>query len=239
MFVSCNYKDNITWNHPQEATCLLRGMQIWRVQIPNCMQLLAKTKLLPEKETSRAAKYAKQKDKDRYIISRLVLRKLLSRYSGRPFHEIIISDGKNNKPFSPGSGIHFNIAYSGHYILIAIAEREVGLDMELISENFDYTGVSATFFSTEERAYIAQSINPLIAFYKLWTRKEALLKYTAQGINDNIAFAPAIDGIHNGERVFIGKEGVVITTFEMGERYMCSVATEPSISRVLYFNWEE
>lgn len=76
--------------------------------------------------------------------------------------------------------VHFNISHSGMYVACAVADRPVGIDVQMISEY--KPNVADRVCSKAELAKIAASDNPAAEFTKLWTRKEAYVKWTGEGI---------------------------------------------------------
>lgn len=78
--------------------------------------------------------------------------------------------------------VKFNISHSGDYTICAISQtHEVGIDVEEINEipliDFD------EFFYEEEWRAVLDAPDPLLAFYNLWTKKEAFLKVIGAGLN--------------------------------------------------------
>lgn len=76
--------------------------------------------------------------------------------------------------------IHFNMSHAGNYVACVVADSCVGIDIEgkrRISES-----VARRYFSQSER----ESIKSDDDFFKLWTFKEALGKYSGQGIMSSI-----------------------------------------------------
>lgn len=90
---------------------------------------------------------------------------------------------KNNKgkPFlAEYPDVHFNISHCGGLAVCGISHGEIGVDAELIrnySEN-----VMRRIFSAEEQSLIAVSESPETDFFKIWTLKESLCKFTGDGI---------------------------------------------------------
>jgi len=66
--------------------------------------------------------------------SRQALREILSRYLGLPADELRFERGRHGKPrlATPGAELEFNLSHSGSLALVAVARREVGVDVERI-----------------------------------------------------------------------------------------------------------
>jgi 4'-phosphopantetheinyl transferase len=86
--------------------------------------------------------------------------------------------------------LHFNLAHSGELALLALTRAgEVGVDVERIRPMPDALELAARFFSPREVAAL-QTVPPddaNAAFFRLWTRKEAWLKATGEGIAESLA----------------------------------------------------
>jgi 4'-phosphopantetheinyl transferase len=162
---------------------LSRSVHVWRFPvISNDFSLLT----FSEKEF--ADRFAFEGDRNRYSVARNALRLLISKYLSSDPEEIHISDGRNQKPFlsSPISPVHFNISHSGGWVLIAFASEELGIDIEKINREFSYAQLLGEHFSEREQSYIHESGDPALAFYFLWTRKEALTKAWGTGLQENL-----------------------------------------------------
>lgn len=94
------------------------------------------------------------------------------------------SYGKNGKPFLRDyPDIHFNLSHCRKGILCVIDDREVGCDMEEIPASVD-DALWECCHSEAEKRQIMAAPDPMAGFTKLWTMKEAYLKYTGEGISD-------------------------------------------------------
>ncbi|MBQ9363787.1 MAG: 4'-phosphopantetheinyl transferase superfamily protein [Bacteroidaceae bacterium] len=80
--------------------------------------------------------------------------------------------------------IHFNISHCKAGIAVAISSEPVGVDIECIGRGND--SLARHVLSDEEYAQMQEAPDPSIAFAQFWTRKEALVKLTGQGITDNL-----------------------------------------------------
>ena len=104
---------------------------------------------------------------------------------------------KNNKPYLKNSNIYFNISHSGDYVVLAIADKEIGIDIEEIAPISD--SVAKKVFTKEENLWLLKQ-NNLEAFYKLWTAKESIMKVTGEGfmlVPNTFSVLPIETGIHN------------------------------------------
>lgn len=94
--------------------------------------------------------------------------------------------GKNalGKPFFINyPSCYFNISHSGEHIVIAIADSTVGVDIEII-DKYD-SKIRERFFSKEEQKYVLDAEDNKVVisrFFKIWTMKEAYVKYTGEGL---------------------------------------------------------
>lgn len=80
------------------------------------------------------------------------------------------------------NNIHFNVSHSGDYVLMSVADKPVGIDIEGIDYKIDPLRLGETVFSPSENALINGDIKN---FFMLWTKKEALFKAEGTGfIND-------------------------------------------------------
>lgn len=89
--------------------------------------------------------------------------------------------------------IHFNLSHCKRGVLCVIDDQPIGCDIEEIEESLDLN-LCHFCYNDEEVANITSSATPCIEFTKLWTKKEAVLKLTGEGINDNLPslFTPAL-----------------------------------------------
>ncbi len=98
---------------------------------------------------------------------------------------------------------HFNISHSGNALAAAFCERETGIDIERIKKpNFK---VADRFFCETEKDYIKKSDDPELAFFRIWTAKEAYAKFTGRGIDADFKKTEVLGD-------FIRKRMITITT---------------------------
>lgn len=169
-------------------------VHVWRswlnLPIP---QLLHLRQTLTADELGRVARFRFQKDRDRFIAARGLLRTILGRYLGLEPSSIRFSYGPFGRPAlvapSGSSGrraLDFNLSHSGNLALFALAQgRKVGVDIERIDANIEWEPMAERFFSPRENAAL-RAIPPdvrLRAFFMCWTRKEAYVKAQGKGLS--------------------------------------------------------
>lgn len=153
--------------------------------------------LLTADELARTLRYLRPADRQRFGITRHWLRVLLGRYTRQHPARVRLVSGIHGKPeLESEQGWGFNVSHSGNAVLIAVGKGHVGVDVEEINPAFGFQELLADNFSLAGQQYIKTNADPPAAFYELWTRKEALLKATAQGLIDALATVPAVDGVH-------------------------------------------
>lgn len=136
---------------------------------------------LTGEELQKAARFKFQEDQWRSIAARGVLRLLL----GKHLDTIEFGTTEYGKPFLKGSsGIEFNVAHSGDFVVIAMArDRQIGVDIERIRPNIEVENIAHRFFFREERAWLLREPNRLENFYRLWTAKESVMKAVGLGLS--------------------------------------------------------
>lgn len=72
--------------------------------------------------------------------------------------------------------IYFNISHTKEYLIFAVADSELGIDLEYIDDNLDMN-IKDIVFSPQE----CELIETAKEFYTLWSKKEAYLKYLGTG----------------------------------------------------------
>ncbi len=139
-------------------------------------------------ELQRAARFHFEIHRNRFIAGRGLLRRILARYLATEPSGLCITYGKNGKPsLADAPGLHFNLAHAEDLALLAVTRLgPVGVDLEHVRRLEDASQLVARFFSPGESAAYSR-LEPQLqpaAFFNLWTRKEALLKATGEGIGE-------------------------------------------------------
>lgn len=202
------------------------GIHIFRLSVNNHLQQLdIYTKILDAEEILRASKFYKKEDRERFITGRAVLKKLLGLYLKRSPELIKIIPDQNKKPvIKDYRHLHFNVSHSKDCIAFAIADTNVGIDVEYINDNFNYSLIAQSCFTIAEINYIKESFIPVNEFFKIWTRKEALLKADGKGLNDDMNALNCLNDVSQSDITSSGLSNYIIHSFELEEDYVASIS---------------
>ena len=131
----------------------------------------------------KAEDYKFEDDKKRCLLSEVLLKKALFEF-GIKVEEINYSYNEHGKPYlKEFENLFFNISHSGDYVLCAVSDCEIGLDIEKI-EPINLR-IAERFFTKAEFESITKEpeTEQYDAFYSFWTRKEAYVKCIGRGMS--------------------------------------------------------
>jgi phosphopantetheinyl transferase len=140
--------------------------------------------------------------------------------------QLEIAKGKNDKPyFKDYPEIRFSLSHSGDIVLLAIGKTEIGIDIEKI-RNLDYSSLSDRYFAEGEKA----EIKTLEDYFRVWTRKEAYLKLTSEGIK-------GLAQCDTSKPVTFEGDTIVFTPVDIFKDYMCTIAAPKQ--EILFMDYNE
>jgi 4'-phosphopantetheinyl transferase len=166
-------------------------VQLWRVDLEAIGADEARwQQVLSSDELARASHFHFSRDRQRFVAARALLRRILASYLATDPNSLSFSYSKKEKPsLGPAhvdSGITFNVSHSGGIALLAFSRRrEVGIDVEQVRRNADLEAIARRFFSAREQSELAAlpAEEKCDAFFRCWTRKEAYIKATGDGLS--------------------------------------------------------
>ncbi|PZG19905.1 4-phosphopantetheinyl transferase [Micromonospora craterilacus] len=171
---------------PVEGTC-----QVWwtPVALPDEPTLHA---LLVAGERRRHAEFGDPHGRAAYLTARAVTRLVLAGMLGTPASELDFAavcrqcGGPHGKPVlrSPSAPVTFSVSHSGRWCVVAFTVRtEIGVDVERIALRGGTLPLRA-LAPTERTVVTGPGVRDrTTAFVRYWTRKEALLKATGDGLS--------------------------------------------------------
>ena len=91
----------------------------------------------------------------------------------------------SGKPYFPTlPEVHFNLSHCPEAVACVMADEPIGVDIEAVTP-FDID-VARHVLSDNELSLVLADQCPPIAFMRLWTMKESLLKLTGEGISNDL-----------------------------------------------------
>lgn len=164
-------------------------VHVWRVGLDESTNVSRHWASLSVEEQNRANRFHRETDRKAFTISHGALRSILGGYLAVPAADIPFAVGAAGKPALgadlAGSGLEFNLSHSGDFALVAVSAASiVGVDVERWDPNVECLDLAEHYFSPRERDEL-RAIHPgetMAGFFNAWTRKEAYLKATGDGI---------------------------------------------------------
>lgn len=143
--------------------------------------------LITKDELARNARYRFKKDRDTNIVSRILIRSILSRYLDVQALDLRFDVDSHGKPWVsvPSTQLNFNLSHSHDYVVLVVAlSRKVGIDIEYTSHKRDVINIARNYFSSFEVEELSRlpSDEQINRFYDYWTLKEAYLKARGEGL---------------------------------------------------------
>jgi 4'-phosphopantetheinyl transferase len=143
--------------------------------------------LLDRDERIRYAQYRNSGDRRRFLAGRVLLRHVAAGYLRVLPWQVRLAARcpdcarPHGRPTLPGSGIEVSLAHSGRRVALAATRAgPVGVDVELIDPSVRIDALLPRVLAPEEREFAAAWAPD--DFYRMWTRKEAVLKATGDGL---------------------------------------------------------
>jgi 4'-phosphopantetheinyl transferase len=186
-------------------------------------------------EQARAAGFRSAVDERRFVAGLVMRRSVLGRYLGLDPAAVGFREGVNGRPELAGEGgnLRFNVSHSGDIGLLAVTHAsEIGVDVEVPQAFPDRDRVARDTFHPEEVGAIealASEAEREAAFYRCWTRKEALAK--AVGLGFHLPFGGfAVDvGEVDEPRVLAGEQNLSLN----GPWFLRDLSTPPRLYAAL------
>jgi 4'-phosphopantetheinyl transferase len=171
------------------------GLRIWSANLESLppAELLELEALLDSTECARAARFHFERDRLHYVCSHGLLRFLLGAALDQSAAAITFEYGVRGKPklaTANNRNLHFNLSHSSGWAMFVLAwDREVGIDLEcaarLEREDASLADLAARILSARELEIwlaLPEAAQRRAAFLRAWTRKEAYVKATGQGV---------------------------------------------------------
>jgi 4'-phosphopantetheinyl transferase len=240
------------WLKPPDDLALeANEAHVWRISLESERSFIGESlKLLSAGEKIRAGKFHFQKDRDRFVLGRAAVRKILSSYLDVLPGEICFSYSKFGKPaLAPEKHenlLRFNLAHSRDTALLAVTKNiDVGIDIEYIDEQFPFAKIAPDCFSPAELAAL-NSVSlaaRALAFFSGWTRKEAFIKAVGEGLSYPLReFTVSLDpGKERDLLISNDPAGIrhrALISLAPGPHHAAALAAMGAIDPVRCFEWQ-
>jgi len=157
-------------------------------------------------ELQRVERLQVDRSQREFVLCRSALRYLLCCRHECKNSQLSIATTNHGKPYALVSGsrvtTQFSVSHSGNHGLIAIAEKGVGIDVEVGSPKKDYIGIAKKVFGSNEYSEI-QSLDGVHRknyFLRIWTFKESIVKAIGTGLRTNLAEFEIPPELRHGSR---------------------------------------
>ncbi|MCB2354682.1 4'-phosphopantetheinyl transferase family protein [Clostridium estertheticum] len=186
--------------------------------------------LIDSEKRCKLEKFINKKDKVRTLIGEILIRTIIFEVLSIRNKYITFDKNQYGKPYLKGQPkFNFNISHSGDFVVCAIDDIPIGIDIEKV-KYIEYEEIAQSFFSVSEFNYIVKKDLDveLSKFYEIWTLKESYVKCCGQGLSIPLkSFSINIDQYEN-IKVIINNEHKehVFKRFDIGVGYKIAVCSE-------------
>jgi 4'-phosphopantetheinyl transferase len=178
---------------------------VWRAQAdPSAPPSAQAVAVLDDREREHADAFLRERDRRRYVASHAFVRSVLARYLEVDAAAVAIQPGGNGKPAAvttaDGDELRWNASHAGDLTVVAIARAagvDVGVDIEVVRSLPRLDSVASLVCAPSELQAIRAlpAGDRLLAFLRCWTRKEAIVKATGDGLAGGLARLEVATGI--------------------------------------------
>lgn len=157
----------------------------------------------------KALKFKREQGQRECVLAYLLLKRALKEVYGIEGNPEMVEQEGGKPMLKAHPEIHFNLSHCKAGVACVIGDEPVGVDIERVR---DYNASLARHtMSDKEMQEIDISADKARAFICLWTKKEALLKLTGEGIRSDL-------------KSVLNRENVRFDVAEEAD-YVCTVAT--------------
>lgn len=89
---------------------------------------------------------------------------------------------EHGKPYFEDANFHFNLSHSGEYVICAYGNEPLGIDIQKTKSSIPKNTKKILTAEETEYLFTLDETNRIISFYKIWSRKESLVKSDGRGL---------------------------------------------------------
>lgn len=165
-------------------------IDLWSIDISQNAKKIKENPSLNDVEIAKAHSFKFPSLGEIWAFTRQALRDILSQYLSIPADSIKFEIEERGKLWvrgkSPDKNIFFNLSHSGSKALVAVTSIcEIGVDIEKQKILAELDDIAKRFFSHSEYETLLAlpNLQRKAAFFRIWTRKEALIKANGLGMS--------------------------------------------------------
>ncbi|TCC50865.1 4'-phosphopantetheinyl transferase superfamily protein [Kribbella capetownensis] len=181
-------------------------------------------------ERERLAAYIHADDRKRFLLGCTMVRRLLAARFSLPAASIRLDRTcpRCGKPHGKvrADGVELSVTHAGDLVGVAISDRPVGIDVEKVDPHLDVDGLAKVALIPEEIHELSRhdENEKVRAFLRYWTRREAAVKATGEGLPAKPGKITAgiqleeldVDPDHVAALAVVSAEPPVVRTFRFG-----------------------
>jgi 4'-phosphopantetheinyl transferase len=196
---------------------------------------------LNEAERQRADRFVAALHRQRFIAAHGALRDILGRYLNCAPEEIQFTYSEHKKPHLSALNalkLEFNLSHSDQLAVCALTlHHAIGIDIEKMKISYN-PNIAKRFFNQKEyQALLALPAQEKMAgFYRLWSRKEALIKALGKGLSLPLS-SFSVSVLDKSEKVKLEEKWWSLTSLAIHPEYQSALATDQEIGEVALFNY--
>jgi 4'-phosphopantetheinyl transferase len=227
-------------------------IHLWRVRLDQPAEVYsACLYTLTADERERAGRFHFDRHRRQFVISRGALRSVLGHYLDRPPSRLRFVYSSFGKPAVEGEEgpecLRFNLSHAEGMALIALTRgKEVGVDVEVVREEFPGMEIAQDYFSAREVRTLRSLPEEAraAAFFLYWTRKEAYIKAIGEGLSHSLQqFSVSLgDGessvLAEPEGVAPGASTWTVKGLSVGESHAAAVAFRGPVTNFRFWQWD-
>lgn len=200
--------------------CGRASADIWAARIGEHVARLDQysREILSDDERRKLVSYRSRENAERYVVTRSLVRVVLSARLGVAPAEVEVRHTERGKPVLRGA-LHFNVSHSGDLVLLAVSpDRAIGVDVERRRDVQRVQALIDRWLTAEERSDVHRlseaGLSLSEAFLRVWSLKEAKLKALGVGIAgaagapthqvDAVPLDEVLDSLRSDEMTFVG-----------------------------------
>jgi len=190
--------------------------------------------LLDPAEQNRAARFRFERDRRRFVNSRIALRKILATYLDRDPAQLRFHIGEYGRPSFSDASLQFNITHSEDLALIAVtAQGPLGVDLESVREIDCVLELARRYLHPNEILLLeaAAPADRSEIFLSCWVRKEAVLKSTGAGLTLDTRLLD-VGATRDAKTLNLpGFPALRVTSLEPVQGFIAALATAPAVRK--------